>query len=174
MFPLADLLKIQDEFAKSLKHKPTLDQYVFALNIEIAELLNTLPWKWWKKNHVTDKTKALDELADVLAFWFSAYNFILKRIPKAEADFNMGRELDVIQFNIEYGIAKEMNVQGMPKAEYITYETTHTIVNIRTAGRRLGRIIGTVMRHTGTSILEITAAYKNKMEENHSRQHTNY
>ena len=174
MFPLADLLKIQDDFAKTLKHKPTLEQYVFALNIEISELLNTLPWKWWKKNHVTDKTKALDELADVLAFWFSAYNFLLRRIPKADTEFDMKRELDVITFNIEYGIAKETNPASMSKVEYITYETPHTIVNIRTAGRRLGCIIGTVMRHTDASMLEIVSAYRQKMEENYSRQKTNY
>ena len=174
MFPLEQLLKIQNDFAKSLRHKPTLDQYVFALNIEIAELLNVLPWKWWKKNHVVDKAKALDELADVLAFWFSVYNLLLARIPKVEVDFKLTKELEVIRFNIEYGIAKEMNVQGLPKAEYISYETPYTIVNIRTAGRRLGSIIGTVMRHTGATVFEITQAYKDKMEVNYTRQKTEY
>lgn len=41
--------------------------YALALMVEAGELVQTLPWKPWKKGDV-NKAKTLDELADVLIF----------------------------------------------------------------------------------------------------------
>lgn len=178
MFDLKELLSIQRDFADSLTHKPTLAQYVFAMNIEVAELLNKLPWKWWKKKQDVIKEDVLDELADVLAFWLSAYNLIFKNLPKAivtDPQFVLDHEIDVIQTNINYGIAREL--QNTPsKIEDLNtcFESPNTIVSPATAGRRLGSLIGYTMRVSGASITDVVQAYKVKMEENYNRQKRGY
>lgn len=42
-------------------------QYALALMVEAGELVQTLPWKPWKKGDV-ENARTLDELADVLIF----------------------------------------------------------------------------------------------------------
>lgn len=178
MFKLKELLKIQREFADSLAHKPTLSQYVFAMNIEISELLNTLPWKWWKRDQTINKERTLDELADVLAFWFSACNLVFASMPKAlvEKGFSINKEIELIQFQITTSIEEELKRSKQPISEFesITYETANTFTPLATAGRRLGRLIGKVMVHTGATYFEVVEAYKNKMVINWERQQKKY
>lgn len=180
MFELKELLSIQQEFADSLPHKPSLAQYVLAYNVEVGELINTLPWKWWKKSpELHSKEDALDELADVLAFWLSAYNLIFRNLPKAitaSDTFVLDKEIKAIESNINYGIARETQGNYKPKIEDLNscFESPNTIVSPQTAGRRLGSLIGFVMKSTDVSLLEVVAAYKKKMEENWDRQKRGY
>lgn len=39
-----------------------------ALQQETSELVNTTPWKWWKKHQQFDKTNAKKELIDIVHF----------------------------------------------------------------------------------------------------------
>lgn len=179
MFKLGELLEIQKAFADTLTHKPTLAQYILALNVEIAELVNTLPWKWWKQKQGVNKAQSLDELADVLAFWLSAYNLIFKNLPKAskfDQEQIIKKEIELITANIEYGIARELAGAKPSKMEDVvsSFETIHTITSPQTAGRKLGGLIGHTMRVTGATILEVQAAYKSKMLENENRQKQGY
>lgn len=179
MFNLKELLSIQKDFADSLPHKPTLAQYVLALNVEIGELVNKFPWKWWKQKQVIVKQDILDELADVLAFWLSAYNLIFKNLPKAivaSEGFVLDKEIAAIESNINYGMARELQSEKLSRIEDLItcFESPNTIVSPQTAGRRLGALIGYTMRVCDASILEVVDAYKTKMTENYDRQKRGY
>lgn len=175
MIKLNELLDVQNEFAETLSVKPTKSQYALALNIEISEFLNTLPWKWWKKQQTVNKEKTLDELADILAFWLSWYNLYLRDIKSNNALYDATKyqeDVQLLEFNINYGIGKEQN--SVPKLELIEYETVATLSHLTASARRLGRLIYTAMYYTNATPLEIVAAYKKKMNVNYDRQKTNY
>lgn len=57
-----DILHMTDSECEALSC-----QYALALMVEAGELVQTLPWKPWKKGDI-NKAKTLDELADVLIF----------------------------------------------------------------------------------------------------------
>ncbi len=172
---LKKLLNVQKDFNETLYVKPSAQDYVFALNIEISELLNTLPWKWWKKEQPIDKTAILDELADVLAFWLSWHNDHIDEIVERLEEAPEKTKEDLIhtlEFNINYGIAKEQGLK--PKLHRVEYETNDSLKRYTGAGRRLGLLIAIVMHYTNATMLEITDAYNTKMQVNYNRQKTKY
>ncbi len=66
-----------------------VDKRIFALKVEIAELANEVAFfKYWKQSHVIDKSKTIEELADVMHFFLSVghsrkYTFIRELDPLA-------------------------------------------------------------------------------------------
>ena len=48
--------------------KDVLTRYGLALEIEVSEFLNELPWKTWKPGMEFDRERLTDEYADILAF----------------------------------------------------------------------------------------------------------
>ena len=71
---LMDLIAIQQEVNEKVMEKLDTsimgDQFILAFNVELFEYFNAVGiWKWWKHNHVLDKEKVLDELADCFAFF---------------------------------------------------------------------------------------------------------
>ena len=46
--------------------------YCRAMSQEIAELTDSVPWKWWAKYQKFDAQNAAVELIDILHFWISA------------------------------------------------------------------------------------------------------
>jgi dimeric dUTPase (all-alpha-NTP-PPase superfamily) len=179
MFDLKELLSIQKQFGDSIQYLPTPQEYILALNVEIAELLNLLPWKWWKKTYTMDKTKILDEMADVLAFWLSYYNLFFEKHHATvllPTDQVVEHEKEQLQRSIMNEIGREMDKDKTRKlnVQYISFEDQFTMVQFEVAGRRLGRLIGIVMTVTDTKLEDIVAAYKTKMEVNWSRQKNHY
>lgn len=175
MLKLKELLDTQRKFSESLNKKVSANQYVFAMNIEISELLNTLPWKWWKNNHTIDKEKSLDELADVLAFWLSWYNLYFDNHRKTASILDVdlySREVEGLEAAILKGIAKE--TASNPNILSVHYEDNYTMVQLETAGQRLGKLIAVTMYHTGAKLQEVIDAYHKKMDINWERQKNNY
>lgn len=46
--------------------------YARAMSQEIAELTDSVPWKWWARYQRFDSQNAAVELIDILHFWISA------------------------------------------------------------------------------------------------------
>lgn len=83
--------KVNDKVMEKLKTPPTPIDYLLAMHVEVFEFINAVgTWKWWKHSHVPNKEKILDELADVMAFFFSYVltldNETLLSIPEILAD----------------------------------------------------------------------------------------
>lgn len=174
MLNLKQLLQTQNEFAKSIKAQVRPDQLVFALNIELSELLNTLPWKWWKTQQTINKEKTLDELADVLAFWFSWYNLYFENHRKTASILEVDlyeKGVETLETGIMEGIGVTVATDDIFK---IHYEDIYTLVSIHSSGRRMGRLIGLVMQLTNSTLDDVKNAYLKKMEINWERQRTNY
>lgn len=76
-------LGIKDEF----HNVEYVDKRVYALKVEIGEFSNEVGWfKYWKKSHVMDRPKALEELVDCMHFFLSVgisrkYTFIKELHP---------------------------------------------------------------------------------------------
>lgn len=47
-------------------------QHVFALNAEVAELQNSVNWKWWTNDHEVDWDNVNEELIDIIFFTVQA------------------------------------------------------------------------------------------------------
>ncbi len=177
MIKLNELLTIQEDFANSLHQNPTSKEVLFAMNIEVSEFLNTLPWKWWKKNKDVDKEKVLDELADVMAFWLTWNNLHLKNLLFQNVYSNgeeiYQKEVATMQHMIMYAIEhKDANKNNsIMSVNYADYETMH---NVSTNAYFLADLIKLALLYTDADLWEITAAYKNKMQENYDRQKRNY
>jgi dimeric dUTPase (all-alpha-NTP-PPase superfamily) len=64
--------KVNEKVNQKLKNPPSAIDYVLAMHVEVFEFINACGfWKWWKHSHTPNKEKILDELADVMAFFFS-------------------------------------------------------------------------------------------------------
>lgn len=177
MFRLKELLKVQKEFGDSIAYQPTALEYILALNVEIAELINLLPWKWWKKQYTLDRVKILDELADVLAFWLSYYNLYFSKHHVTQllpTETVVEHEKEQLEKSILYGLEKELARSDSLNLHYIGFEDQFTMVQLEVAGRRLGKLIGIVMKVTDAKLEEVVAAYRAKMEVNWSRQKNHY
>ena len=62
-----------DAFAgDEAKQREWLLNYARAMNQEIAELTDSVPWKWWAKYQVMDAENAKVEIIDLLHFLVSA------------------------------------------------------------------------------------------------------
>ena len=77
---IRDLIVIQQEVNKKIREKldnpPEGEDFLLAFNVELFEFLNAVgTWKWWKHNHVINREKILDELADCFAFFLSAIDY---------------------------------------------------------------------------------------------------
>lgn len=107
---LDTLLRLQHPFLQRLQHhnldKDTLARYGTALMIEVAEFVNETPWKLWKEypEELTplQKSKLVEEYADILAFMGTWLNFLelmgidpddvaagyIRKVEKNHARFN--------------------------------------------------------------------------------------
>jgi dimeric dUTPase (all-alpha-NTP-PPase superfamily) len=74
-----------------------VDQRVFALKTELGEFGNETGWfKYWKRSHIIDQAKTLEEHADVIHFLLSVgnsrkYDFIKEIYPERWDKVPMGR-----------------------------------------------------------------------------------
>lgn len=176
MFQLKELLKIQKAFSDTLNSNPTPQQYCFAMNIEISEFLNALPWKWWKKNQFADKANILDELSDVIAFWLSWYNvyFTNYRLLRYSTDEEKNQDIEKMIENLEYYLNNVKKPKDCPLQYDISYPDGNSLHNITFSGANMARLISLAMWYTDCSILDVIEAYKLKMGINYERQATNY
>lgn len=78
---LKECLEIQKEVDEIIKSKydgefkETLSKRIIAFKVEVSEFANEIgSFKYWKKSHVRNKERILDEGADCLAFLFSIIN----------------------------------------------------------------------------------------------------
>jgi dimeric dUTPase (all-alpha-NTP-PPase superfamily) len=175
MIELRELLNTQKLFADSLHTTPPSEHYVFAMNIEISEFMNKLPWKWWKKNQTVDKADILDELADVMAFWLSWYLQYFKKykesrhIPLEQIEIDIDNMINLLEY--------QLNATKKPTHSHIyefNYPSHYSLSSITYGGCVLAKLFGLAMFYTNCSLLEILAAYHQKMATNHSRQRNNY
>ena len=169
-----ELIQIQTEFNNTLSTVQTVEDYHFALNVELAEFINTLPWKWWKKNHVINKEKVLDELADVMAFLFSVYD-VHFNVNVKNARIGDEQKADIIRrayAHLKEGF--EFGLSQSPKVKKIQYWPQTDIPSLETNGIRLGILAKLCIKHTDCTLEDIVEAYKRKMEINHQRQKENY
>ena len=68
---------------EKLEKKPNSMEYILAFNIEFYEFLNEVgTWKWWKHNHVVNKERILDELADCYAFFLSVMLTVVEEVKQ--------------------------------------------------------------------------------------------
>jgi len=176
MLKLKELLEIQEDFTKTINAPVSLQDYLFALNIELAEFLNTLPWKWWKRLQTVDKEKILDELADVLAFFLSYYNLYLKEYScpiKDQSKEEKNGVVDSIIFKLELGITRAVQQKSHDIKDTVYFDK-FGMSNPEVVGFRIGRLIKMAMNATKADFDEVITAYKKKMDINHHRQYVGY
>lgn len=169
-----ELIAIQTDFNNKLGVQKTIKDYHFALNVELAEFFNTLPWKWWKKEQPIYKDKILDELADVMAFLFSVYD-VHFNVNVKNARISEDKKADIIDRCYEFlneGFA--LGFKDEPEIINIHYWPNQDIPTLEVNGIKLGSLAYLAQKHTGCTIDEIVESYKNKMLINHARQKRNY
>ena len=70
-----EVVKLQDEFNKVVdsdwKNKSNLHDWVIAVYAETGEILNSFPYKWWKKQSEVDIENIKVELVDIFHFILS-------------------------------------------------------------------------------------------------------
>jgi dimeric dUTPase (all-alpha-NTP-PPase superfamily) len=131
----------------------TVDQRVFALKVELGEFANETGWfKYWKRSHVMDRDKTLEEHADVMHFLLSVgnsrkYNFIKEINPGPWSKVPLNRLFCYMMENAYDSSGKWKNA----------FE--HLIC------------IGLKLGFTEKEMLQ---AYKDKNAENHARQKRGY
>lgn len=168
------LIEIQTVFNARIKTVQTIQQYHFALNVELGEFFNTLPWKWWKKVQPIDRHKILDELADVMAFLFSVYD-VHFNINVKEARIGDEQKADIIKRSMEHlEEGFEQGLQEDPKILNIYYWPNSDIPALESNGIKLGQLVALAQMYTGCTLKEVENAYLNKMNINHARQNKNY
>lgn len=161
---LEDLLetqaKVKDVILAKVKNKPTKEDYILAMQVELFELFNEIgTWKWWKHSHVPNKERILDELADVMAFFFT---YMLELEPSQQAkvaiwmddnfDQFMETDVDIIRY------ISENITQG---------ESNHPMILMVAA-------LAAAIRTLNCEWTEITYAYNEKSRVNIERQQNNY
>lgn len=169
-----ELIQIQTEFNNTLSTVQTVEDYHFALNVELAEFINTLPWKWWKKQQTINKEKVLDELADVMAFLFSVYD-VHFNVNVKNARIGDEQKADIIRrayAHLKDGF--EFGLSTSPNIKEIQYWPMTEIPSLESNGVRLGKLAKICISLTGCTVEDIVDAYKNKMQINHQRQKENY
>ena len=140
---------------------PESVDFALAAQVELFEFINQIgKWKWWKHNHVLDKNKVLDELADVIAFFLS-FAISFENYPLEEMD-------DVIS---DYVLALE----GFP-TEYILKNIASSINNGAPQPMTLimAEAVVLAQQSVGATWEEIEEAYLMKSETNIKRQEENY
>ena len=80
---LEECLKLQNNLNKQILGEDWADRlsyvdWLIAVNDEIAELMNSLPWKWWKHNSQVDIENIKLELVDIFHFLLSYYITVSK------------------------------------------------------------------------------------------------
>lgn len=69
------ILKHQDELNEAIiedwKNRLTKDDFRAAIVSELAELQDSIPWKWWKKSSPIDEQNVRIEVIDILHFYIS-------------------------------------------------------------------------------------------------------
>jgi len=174
---LMDLIAIQQEVNEKVMEKLDTsimgDQFILAFNVELFEYFNAVGiWKWWKHNHVLDKEKVLDELADCFAFFLSAIELEASlAILEDKFDFIEDVEKDMNRVFLELE-----NFQADNKIEQLITQVGSdnesagepTIVRFTYA-----IYIATVLLE-GIRWYELPDAYKKKSAINIQRQEENY
>lgn len=176
MLKLQELLNIQEEFTKTLTAPIGLRENLFALNIEMAEFLNTLPWKWWKKKYTKTKEEILDEMADILAFFLAYYNIYIREFTcpvKGLTEQEKAQILHSVIFKLELGLQRGIDLKEIDIFELVYFDK-FGMGNPEVVGVRIGKLIKLAMIHSKSSLEEVIEAYKRKMEINHERQYKGY
>jgi len=152
--------KVNDVIMQKLEKAPTKENYALALHVEVFELFNQIGnWKWWKHNHILNKEKILDELADVIAFFLS-YFLLLKKEEQARVALWMD---DVFNsyMETEYSLIEYVSeniTEGEPMPPFL----------LMTAS------LAVVIKVLKCEWSEIVYAYNEKSKVNIERQKNNY
>lgn len=170
MFKLKELYEIQKdvnrEVLKRTKWEPDHQDFAIAMFVEMFEFINTLPqWKWWRHSQKTDKERALDELADIIAFYLS---FAMSK-SKGNQERLEGH-LDSMFKGVEEYIAEfNSDVKKM-----IMFWFREMVSGDSYPAKMMNRAIGVIMAATHATQEEIITAYLAKSKENIERQRRNY
>jgi dimeric dUTPase (all-alpha-NTP-PPase superfamily) len=146
---IAQNLGMEDDF----NSVEIVDQRVFALKVELGEFANETGWfKYWKQSHIINQEAALEEWADVLHFLLSIgnsrkYTFIKEIHPEKWELVPVGRLFIYLMSNEYDSSGKWLNAMEQ----------------LCCIGLKLG--------YTEEEMLQ---AYKEKREENFSRQNRGY
>ena len=180
---IVDLLPIQQKVnsvvSEKLETDLTSQNYILAFNIELFEYFNAIGvWKWWKHNHVIEKEKVLDELADCFAFFLSAVIYQDQNAMFENKDLvspKVEKELNDIFVNIEkYRKESDMTDHEVID-DLITYVGTDNedkgVVSVERFA--IAIFIATILFEKITWE-EITEAYRKKSNVNIKRQRENY
>ena len=180
---IKDLVKIQQEVNQKVNEKlgnqPEGDDYLLAFNVELFEYLNAIgTWKWWKHNHVINKEKILDELADCFAFFLSVIDYEDQLalfdekesiIEDVEGDINSILN-SLESFKGESDFTNEHIINDLSK--YIG--TDNEVEPILTIERFAIAIFISTVLFEDITWEEITEAYRKKSDVNIQRQVENY
>lgn len=139
------------------------DNHYIALKVEMAEFINECHdiWKYWKTKEI-DKTKLLDEAADVIHFLHLLIN---KSKPRSNSDFVS--RINGTQSDLYF----ELSTDNLRRT------TLPAILNIFLNSESLNKIYALlliILDHYGFTLEDIEQAYDRKNAENHARQNRNY
>ena len=153
--------KVNDKVSEKLKEQPKSIDYLLAMHVEVFEFINAVgTWKWWKHSHVPNKEKILDELADVMAFYFS-YLLTL--------DSETLNEIEEITKEV-YGTLEDKEVASILR--YITQCINDGEQQV--APVLMVESVLIAAKTVGATWKEIEEAYYKKSEVNIKRQEQNY
>lgn len=142
------------------KDRPQGVDYLVAMHVEFFEFINAVGiFKFWKHNHVPDKARVLDELADVMAFFLS--------IEAAEREDDL--KIDLMLEEAEETLKDYETIaiiRAVSAAIQIGEELSDVIL--------MGVALEVARRTVDATWEEMQDAYKKKSEENIRRQKEGY
>ena len=165
---VAEIADLQDTLnSKADKKNPewrlvrTANDFILASVLELSELIESAPWKWWKKASPTDWWNLKIEAIDMLHFMVSA--LLINGLDKEQGEISLGyktgdRNLPGIfqdPINVAQSfINREYSVELMKKV--LSFDTDASVID-------------EVMRSVGLKADEISAIYIAKYTLNEIR-----
>ncbi len=114
---LAELFKLQGELNKKIgidtlavpepKKPEWILNYCRALSQEIAELTDSVPWKWWAKYQTFDKQNARVEVVDMFHFLISLAQVLDMSAEEVFNTYRQKHQVNVERQNSGYKVKNE-------------------------------------------------------------------
>lgn len=180
---LMGLLSTQSEVNEvvvdRLGRTPNVEEFIIAFNVEVFEYFNAVgTWKWWKHNHVVNREKVLDELADCFAFFLS----IILRSEEVGAVGVKGQEAYLM---FEKDVQNVFDNLHKLKEEQDSIKVVNDLITIVSTDNETEEATSSIHRFAislfiatllfeGITWEELVAAYIKKSEVNIQRQVDNY
>lgn len=134
----------------------TKEDFILAASLEMAELLESAPWKWWKKGGDIDWWNLKIEAIDILHFLASS--ILLEGMPERATTYKLGFEAN------EDSSATLIDEKGFIKRTY----ALELIRKVSTVTDQV-EVVDEVMKAAGLQAAEISAIYLAKYTLNELR-----